>query len=101
MSAELLRRAADRIEQLAADCPTNTAEYKHLCSFLSRGNGGVIGQPTLRWWYVMGPQIGAPLAAWLRGEASDSEQCDCEYDCSLEKWNAAVAFARVILGEQP
>jgi hypothetical protein len=102
MSADLLRQAAERIEQLAGDCPTNTADYRHLCSFLSRGNGGVIGQPTLQWWNTMGPDIGAPLAAVLRMYADACERHVAGRPVEdLIGDTPAFALARAILGEQP
>lgn len=93
MSAELLRRAADRIEQLANDCPTNQGDFQQLCSFLLRS--GAMPRPLVYWLHAMGPQIGRPLATWPRGEARywEEERQDCS--------DAAIEIARLILGEQP
>ncbi len=122
MSAETLRRAADRIEQRAEK--TGGPDWKTWLSFGART--GQIPPGTAQWVNTLGPQVAAPLVAWLRAEAdeqaeqqadrtSDCLQCDgtgqvydgdpvsfrCT-DCRLDRDDLpALILAHTILGETP
>ncbi len=77
--AALLRRAADRVQEVA----DMTAPEPWLL-------------PSVRallvpWVGLMSPQVAAPLAAWFREEADEAEQVGAD--------RHAVAFARILVGE--
>jgi hypothetical protein len=51
--------------------------------------------------HELGPQVAAPLAAWLRTEAEASEDRVTLRCPSLGVTSEAAALARMILGESP
>jgi hypothetical protein len=117
MSADLLRRAANLIDEFAKDT-TPGSWNGHTSEHV--GYGAVYGGPfengyrmgsvmgwseetceeyggepssaDLRWLCLMSPQIAGPLAAWLRDAADESDQY-------ARLPFAAVDVARAILGE--
>lgn len=94
MTSDLLRRAADRVEQRAADCPTNPTDYRDLCAWLQRGR--TVPTVTARWWATMGPEVAGPLAEILRDAAFEIEYGDAE-----DRYHGQIVLAKAILGEQP
>ena len=122
MTAELLRRAADRIEQLAAEAKpgpwirdtgidhqggevllVSSANVTDQFPVVAEmGGTAVIDQRNAAWIATLGPQVAAPLAAWLREEAHlgplyqiDGQNRDPDFP------SPAVQLARAILGEEP
>lgn len=85
MTAALLRRAADLIEQTATDLPDG-----HLDAWRKPH----IRASLIPWVALMDPAIAAPLAAWLRGEAASWDDPGV-----TTVYPAARALARAILGE--
>lgn len=79
--ADLLRRAADRVEWVASDAGPGWDVYPE--------DG--VRTATFDWINLMGPAIGAPLAEWLRSAAVDAEQVGADW--------RALATARAILRE--
>lgn len=113
--AELLRRAAERIEQLKPESSGWHAinadedfddEWQVACDAppALAGLGGFyvaddLSESFARWAALMGPQVAAPLAAWLRVEA-DASECRTELRvASFGTSKAAEVLARTILGE--
>lgn len=121
--AALLRRAADRVDALAeaasgtrwwtvlddgrglvyADTPRWPGEtgMGHL-AVAYESNRGDISEEDATWMGVLGPQIAAPLAAWLRAEADCAEHPLIVFGGATvhsPTTDQAVAFARSILGE--
>jgi hypothetical protein len=88
-SAALLRRAADHVQFLADDAGPGWNVYPE---------DGVT-TPTFAWIALLNPAIGAPLAAWLRAEASDSDVEERDGDVhQFSGRRTALALARTLLG---
>lgn len=108
----VLTRAADEIEKLAeraTTAPWNADGYD------VTGNGGhhpvavgMLNPPDCVWIATMSPVVAAPLAEWLRWTAvyaRDDQAAASDSGVStprfmLAKYGAALAFARLVLGEQ-
>jgi uncharacterized protein YfdQ (DUF2303 family) len=105
MSAELLRRAATKLEELAADTTRGPWDVEHDYSGVVADSdyggtvsiGGFDRPGDNEWAATMGPQIAAPLAAWLRAEATRFENEG--WDGAEPDW-APLVFARALLGEE-
>lgn len=110
MSADLLRRAAERLEELAANTSAGpwqligdwgipngwTAVWSAgVGQYVAENPGSTVSRPDVQWIATLGPQIAAPLAAWLRAEAQYMKD---ERDDSSD---SAVQLARAILKETP
>lgn len=112
-SADLLRRAADRLDQLAAATTGDRWEVvenypdmwvvsplwnrpppKRTGYVASESDSGDLAEPDVHWIAAMGPQVAAPIAAWLRGAAP---QVEWRYDTA--GYREAIEFARLLLGE--
>ena len=119
--ADLLRRAADRVEQLAAKASHNVCPdwvygaVRHIarnCDITCTHTGfGAVAPPAdglnhdgwdryddSPWISALGPQVAAPLAAWLRLTADAYNQYPA--DVSDNDLSEPLRLARVILGEQ-
>ncbi len=119
-SSDVLRRAAEKLDQLAAETTGHRWEavenYPGMWVVApawvepptkkgvrnpprphgyvaSESNTGDIAEPDVRWMVTCGPQVAAPLAAWLRGHADYIAAVQCSADSD------ALALARAILGE--
>lgn len=115
MSAAILRRAADRLDELAGAVPSppwfvveagkgSTGEFVVDSEpQLIAGNIGIFGgtsEPVAAYIAAMHPGVGQGFAAWLRAEAGYLEACD---DVGVPPGvgrDEALAVARQILGEQ-
>jgi hypothetical protein len=125
VSADLLRRAADLIEDFAKD--TTPGSWNGFLSTDGPGFGAVYGGPfengyrmgnvmgwpeevaeeyggepssaDMRWLCLMAPHLAEPLAAWLRAEADAGEMRIAMRVASFGTAKAAVAFAKAILDE--
>lgn len=129
MSADLLRRAAAAVEQLAAGATpepwvwtwredwgcgewhtvTSSATDFDVATGGYEG-GGVEREEDAKWITTLGPQVAAPLAAWLRAEAQIAEAIDRRPDPIAEMVGLdqdqlrpysgpALDFARAVLDE--
>ncbi len=121
MSADLLRRAADRIEALAKGASpapwvwtwredwgcgewhtvTSSATDFDVAAGGYEG-GGVEREEDAKWIAILGPQIAGPLAAWLRGEATQHmAETFQPHGATVEYAGPALAVARAILEGAP
>ena len=109
--AELLRRAAAKIERLAAVAP--------LWPWRMGGSGDLLGYGSVpivqsgydfaevqwadgvfEWVCPMSPAVAAPLVEWLRAEAEHAATTRVRAWQAMQPHTArAVAFARAVLGE--
>lgn len=95
MSADLLRRAADRLDFVVDGLTTDTERWDEAFP-----TDRVYGDHSTYERIIMHPGIGKALATWLRAEAIDA---DAYGDQSQQWWDnvfgEALAVAREILGE--
>lgn len=109
-SADVLRRAADLVEERArplADEKWDSVEnYPDSYVVRSTGRGyiatesgtGDIDKADADWMAMLGPQVSALLAAWLRAEARQWDRIAHLDDGATD--HPALALALAILGEQ-
>jgi hypothetical protein len=115
MTAEILRRAADRIESLAGEASPGPWTWElredwgwgewHTITSPTSGHdvasggyegGGVEREEDAVWISTLGPQIAVPLVEILRDAAFELDGGDDE-----DRYEGQVKLARLILGEQP
>jgi transcriptional regulator GlxA family with amidase domain len=106
---EVLRAAADRLDQLAESTSPSPWEAPRPNAGLhevhdSAGNGiatesdfGDLAEADADWIAMLGPQVAPALSAWLRESASIAEYYNDERP-HLPAPRHALAFARMVLG---
>ena len=111
MSIDQLRRAADRLDQLAAEATPgpwraveNYPDAWIVCSgqvdVAREAGGGDIEPGDAQWIATLGPQVAAKLAAWLRWEAARLDAIERKHPALPRvPENAPTKLARVLLGE--
>lgn len=119
MNADLLRRAADRIESALAPLRGESWDYDKFeddtpwlvhhdvewdgddVPTVATTGMECVDRDRAAWIARLGPQVGTPLAAWLRVAAADAEQRDAAQAPLSAVVDGALTFARAILREQP